>query len=89
MAPIAMRVSRWRFDYPTTGDRARHRATRAAAAFLREHSAVLSAGPAPISDTQIAVLAIRMYDLFLETDDGPSPAADALLAEIKRRLESP
>ena len=87
LAPIARQVGRWRFDYPTGRDRARHRATSAAAAFLRDHAAALPGGPAPANDTQIAVLAVRIHDLFLD-DEKATPPDDSLIAEISRRLVS-
>ena len=75
-AAIAERVQRWRFD----GDDERLKsAVRAAAAFLRDNAGRLRVSGNP---TQVAYLAARIHDLFV---DGATPA----LAAVEARLTPP
>lgn len=64
-AVINRRVSQWRFTYTTDADRSAHEAVRAAASFiqLRRDS---FASPVPMSPMGIAVLAIKVYGVFLD-----------------------
>lgn len=64
-ALIDQRARRWRFSYPTSDDRARHDAVRAAATFFGEHADSLPADRVPASETQLAVFAVERHDDFL------------------------
>jgi len=66
--PIAQRARRWRFDFPEEDDHVRYAAVRAAAAYLEEHEDLLPAANA----TQRSVLAVRIHDAFLGSDE-PAP----------------
>ena len=68
-ALIAERTQRWRFGYPNPDDRARQRAVRDAAEFLRQNEPQLPA-------TQLAVRAIEVHDSFLGTVRGRSSATE-------------
>ena len=57
-ALIAERTQRWRFGYPNPEDRARQRAIRDAADFVRQNEPQLPA-------TQLAVRAIEVHESFL------------------------
>ena len=61
---ISERTQRWQFDYPAARDRAEHAAVRAAAAFLREHAGDFPGG-LPNNPAQLALLAIKAYEVFL------------------------
>ena len=63
---IAARVQRWRFEYPEATDRAEHDAVRAATEFLRAHADSLPEERRPATVTQLAVLAVQMYERFLD-----------------------
>jgi hypothetical protein len=77
---VAERARRWEFALPTVGDRADIDAVRAAARFLADDG---DDNEDSDSDaTQVAVLALEIYDLFL---DGAQPDRDA----VHSRLESP
>jgi hypothetical protein len=80
---IARRVRRWRFSFPNRSDVVEHEATRSAGAFLIAHRDRLpDADRRPISETQLAVLAVEIHDLFLQrtpgtaTDTAPDPDSD-------------
>ena len=76
-ARINERVRRWAFSYPTEGDRDEHRAVRAAAAFIREHAECFPGGRTPSDPSQLAVLALKAYGVFLGEGDAPAAAAGA------------
>ncbi len=64
-ALITQRIRRWKFSYPTPRDRNQHIAVQAAARFLRERTECFPAGVVPSNSTQLAILAIKVYDVFL------------------------
>lgn len=68
-ASIARQARRWKFSYATDVDRLHHSAILAAGKFLREHPACLPDGVAPTNPTQVAVLAVKVHEAFLQLDD--------------------
>ena len=72
--PIAERVARWRFTFPSEEDRRQHDAVRAAATALCDELANV---------TQRAVAAIAIHDLFVDRATPPDP--DAVRLELRRR----
>ena len=77
---INERVASWRFDYPSARDREEHRAVTAAANFLRQHIVRFPSGHVPSRPSDIAVLAVKSYQVFL---DPPSSDAEISAAIIK------
>jgi hypothetical protein len=69
---INERIASWKFDYPTPRDHLEHRAVTAAANFLRQHPVRFPGGRVPSRPSEIAVLAVKSYEVFLDT-----PATDA------------
>lgn len=65
---INKRVHEWRFEYPTLADRQAHDAVLAAARFIRTRRERFPGARAPTAPTGIAVLAIKVYALFLDSD---------------------
>jgi hypothetical protein len=65
-ARITRQARRWEFSYPTQKDRDEHAAVRAAATFVRERAACFPGGEAPVDPPQVAVLAVKVSDVFLE-----------------------
>lgn len=61
---INQRVRRWRFSYPTEGDRQEHLAVQAATTFLQEHTDCLPDGFVSSNPAQLAVLAVKVCDAF-------------------------
>jgi Fe-S-cluster containining protein len=80
---INERVARWAFTYPTTQDRAEHRAVTAAAAYLRQHPVRFAGGHVPSRPSEIAVLAVKAYTVFLD----PLAADTALRAALVGAVE--
>jgi uncharacterized protein len=65
---INRRVRAWRFTYPTAADRRAHAAVQAAARFIQRQRAHFPSARAPTAPTGIAVLAIKVYRVFLDGD---------------------
>jgi uncharacterized protein len=75
-AAIADRARRWHFDLAAPEDQRGHAAVKAAAGYLQDNASRLRV---PANPTQLAYLAARIHDLFL---DGATPA----LAAVEDRL---
>lgn len=89
---INHRVRQWRFSYPTEGDRMAHRAVQAAAAFILAARDLPPDRSFPSNPTQIALLALKVYRLFMPGAIGLDPngaraTADAVAA-AEDRFES-
>ena len=65
---ITRRARQWRFGYASDDDRDQHAAVRAAARFLRERAECFPGGAVPDSPAQVAILAIKAYEVFLGGD---------------------
>jgi hypothetical protein len=89
---IARRVRRWRFSFPHRSDAAEYEAVRSAGTFLVEHRDRLPDPARPLTETQLAVLAIEVHDLFLRrgTDTGDAqpvrPSPEAVYDEVTRHV---
>lgn len=95
-ALIAQHIRRWKFSFPTERDHDQHSAVQAAARFLRKHAERFPAGFVPSNPTQLAVLAIKVYDVFLG-DGGkfietgrisPDFEAAKTIMEARKKFES-
>lgn len=78
-AVINTRVARWVFDYPSERDRDEHRAVRDAASFLRQHPVRFPNGHVPSKPSDIAVLAVKTYEVFLDRPAGDAETRAALI----------
>jgi uncharacterized protein len=76
---INERVARWRFDFPTEEARAEQRAVAAAAQHLRQHPVRFPGGHVPSRPSEIAVLAVKAYEVFLEPSARDSDKSAALI----------
>jgi uncharacterized protein len=76
-AEINRRIMRWEFSYPTDLDRREHLAVKAAAAFIQKHPDSFPGGRAPSNPSQLAILAIKVYEVFLEKDGGATETGSA------------
>jgi uncharacterized protein len=77
---INERVARWRFEFPTEQDRREQRAVEAAARFLRQHPVRFPGGHVPSRASEIAVLAVKTYEVFLGAELDQRATAAALVA---------
>ncbi len=76
---INERVSRWRFDHPTETDREEQRAVAAAASYLRQHPVRFPSGRVPSRPSEIAVLAVKTYTVFLQPPDTDAETVAAIV----------
>jgi len=67
-ALITRHIKRWKFSYPTQGDLNQHTAVQAAAMFLEENPRLFPAGFVTGNSTQLALLAIKVYHVFLKNN---------------------
>jgi Fe-S-cluster containining protein len=63
---INKRVREWLFTYPAESDEFAHNAVRSAASFIQKQSASFPGGRVPMAPSDIAVLAIKVYAVFLD-----------------------
>jgi len=90
---IAQQAGRWQFAFSTMQDHEHFAAVQAAAKFLREHAESFPAGFVPNNPTQQAVVAIKVYTVFLrstnESENGEHAAlnheiVEAIIAAYER-----
>lgn len=80
---INERIARWRFSYPTARDREEQQAVAAAASFLRRHPVRFPSGRIPSRPAEIAVLAVKTYEVFLGASPDGEAAAQAVIAAAR------
>jgi Fe-S-cluster containining protein len=66
---ITRRARRWEFSFSDEDARIEHEAIRATASFLDVHIDLLRDAGIPANQTEIAVLAIALHDLFWDQDE--------------------
>jgi hypothetical protein len=76
---INERVARWRFEFPTEHDRREQRAVQSAADFLRQHPVRFPGGHVPSRASEIAVLAVKTYEVFMHGEPEHRAAAAAIV----------
>tara|TARA_Y100000310_G_scaffold283604_2_gene305709 strand:- start:3592 stop:4329 length:738 start_codon:yes stop_codon:yes gene_type:complete len=82
------RAVSWRFSYPGRRDRDKHEALKAAVVFLSDHPECFAADVTD-SATQLALLAIRTYDVFLEhIKTGRQPPADEVVSAVLQATDA-
>jgi hypothetical protein len=79
---INRRVHAWRFTYPSPSDQAAHAAVQAAAAFITTRRDKFPGARAPTAPTGIAVLALKVYAVFLDPGLQAKTESDIALAII-------
>jgi Fe-S-cluster containining protein len=84
---ITQRVREWRFEMAGAEDETLRSAVQAAAAYLRANAGALPRGSVPGNPTQLASLAVRLREVFLErsADRGlrvVTPALDTVAAAL-------
>jgi uncharacterized protein len=77
-AVINARIARWRFDFPEDRDLVEFEAVVAAANYLRQHPVRFPNGRVPSRPAEIAVLAVKVYEVFLD----PPPSDRQIAANI-------
>ena len=85
-ALITQQIRRWKFSYPTQSDFNQHLAAQAAAKFLQENAGCFPAGFVPGNATQLAILAIKVYDVFLKAENKPNQNRNLSQNEIVKAV---
>jgi Fe-S-cluster containining protein len=86
-AVINERVHAWVFSYESDAERRAHAAMRAAAAFIRDERASFPGGAGPSSPAEIAVLALKVYPVFLNAPPRTAVETAAAIVAASRRFE--
>ena len=76
---ITARVREWTFSYESGAARLAHHAVRAAAAFIRDQRERFPGGAAPTAPSDLAVLAVKVYAVFLEPAKSDAETAAAIV----------
>jgi len=84
---ISQQVQRWKFKQSQTEGKQKQKALEQAAAFLNHKSKLFPAGEIPGNPTQLAIMAIKIYDLFLEDSDNLTDDKKMVEAIIQAREE--
>jgi len=88
-AQINQRIKNWKFSYPTPSDRAAHSAVQAAAAFIMDHADCFPNESVPTNPSQLAILALKVYTVFLGDSPARSnPEIAKAIMEANERFES-
>jgi uncharacterized protein len=85
-ALIAEQIKRWRFEYPSEQDRKDYSAVQTAAAFLQGRSDCFPPESLPSSPTHLAILAIRVHDVFSKLEGVPRTGQSPSDAEIAKAV---
>jgi len=89
---ITRQARLWKFSHPTGEDRDQHAAVRAAARFVRERAECFPGGAAPRDPVHVALLAIKVCDVFLEPGATGHASSDLDIAravvEANERFEA-
>jgi Fe-S-cluster containining protein len=80
---IDARIARWRFEYQSDQDRELHRAVSAAAQYLRQHPVRFPNGRIPSRPAEIAVLAVKTYQVFLNPPASDREIVAAIIAAVR------
>jgi Fe-S-cluster containining protein len=84
---LNQRIRRWKFSYASPSDRADHAAVQASAAFLQRQADKFPSGFVPRNPAQLAVLAVIVYDVFVNhaDDDRVRTEIEIATAVIERK----
>ena len=83
---ISQQAGRWQFTFSTTQDHQQFQALQAAATFLQVHAEQFPLGFLPRHPTQQAVVALKVYDVFLHRIN--TPEANASPAQTEKVVEA-
>jgi Fe-S-cluster containining protein len=77
---INERIASWVFEYSSPREREEHAAVTAAATFMRQHPVRFPGGHVPSRPSEIAVLAVKSYQVFLDKPDTDAEISAAIVA---------
>jgi uncharacterized protein len=76
---VTKRARQWIFGYHSNRDRDLHSAVQSAARFLRDHPECLPAGATPGNPLALAILAVKVHEVFLGSRGSPGKTMRAPL----------
>ncbi len=79
---ITRRIQRWKFSFPTDLDKIRQTTIKIARLFLLDNIKSFPKGSIPGNSTQLAILAIKIHELFLEFNE-KSDKAECIFPDIE------
>lgn len=82
---VTQQVRQWQFSYPAPEDRIQHAAVKKAATFLQEHAKEF---PFPIVPTKLALMAIKVYDVFLDKTEADTAHSNSDKTTVQAVLDS-
>lgn len=82
---ITEQIERWKFNHTETEGIKEHKAVQKAASFLRNKSKLFQSHELPGNPTQLAIMAIKVFDLFLNEDVELIEDGEMVQAIIKRQ----
>lgn len=85
-ALINKQIINFRFSYPTQMDLILHSSVKSAAKFIIEHAECFPDGRTPSSSSQLAILAIKVYEAFLNCDQASVSTFDKLSISEKAKF---
>lgn len=85
-ASLADQSRRWRFDLPEDKDTQLLRSVRRAASFLRSRSKRFPPGELPSNPTQLAIMALKVHELFIHSEPDPGDDDEMVRAIINTRI---
>lgn len=80
---INERVASWRFEYPSARDSEEHRAVTATANFIRQHVVRFPGGHVPSRPSEVAVLAVKAYQVFLDLPPTDAEISAAIIKAVQ------
>jgi Fe-S-cluster containining protein len=88
---INQRIRQWRFTYESEADRRAHAAVQSAAAFISEYGSAFPGDWLPNNPSGLAVLAVKVYELFMDAD---APTIDVVqragaIVKASREFDAP
>lgn len=80
---INQRIARWQFEYPGATELDEQRAVKAAAAYLRQHPVRFPDGHIPARPSEVAVLAVKAYPVFMGETPRDADAVAGIIAACR------
>lgn len=80
---VDQQIRRWKFSFPQELDHEAFSAVQAAALFLREHAGEFPEGIVPKLPTQLAMLALKVHEVFLKPGRSDKKLIKAVMAELE------
>lgn len=80
---INERVASWRFEYPSAQDHEEQRAVIAAANYIRQHPIRFPGGRVPSRPSEVAVLAVKAYAVFLQKPETDAEVSAAIITACR------